>query len=136
MLENWRRVWRDALGPMLSIDALTALRQGLATDDKRMIQGSTTQPPPIQAIGSWACEGACLIGYAGWRGHELDTIREVSEFFARTCAELETRMGEPAVVRHLTAFWDETPRPDAIALLLPEVDRSIALLMEGVANVA
>jgi hypothetical protein len=45
----WKRVWRASL-PHISTQALEALRDALLTDDKRLLQGATTQPPPLQCV--------------------------------------------------------------------------------------
>lgn len=46
-MESWRRVWREGFAPAMSDAALTALRAGLANDDERIVQGSTTVSHPL-----------------------------------------------------------------------------------------
>ena len=121
-MEAWRKVWRDGLCPLLSDEALAALETALRSDDRRLIQGATTQPPPLLCVQDWPCEAGCLVGYCGWVGEGLETVGEVEEFFARMCFEMDTRLGEPAGCRWLLNWWDETPRAEAVAALLPEVE--------------
>lgn len=125
-MESWRKVWRDGLAPVLSTAGLKALRKALAKDDGRLTQGSTTTPPPLQCVLDWPCEGACVVGYAGWQGDGLETVGEVEEYFARCCFEADNRLGEPAAVRYFLNWFDDAPRDDARRLLLAEVDRSLA----------
>jgi hypothetical protein len=67
------------------------------------------------------------LGYCGWLGDGLATIGEVEEFFGRLCWEADKALGEPAGIRWLTNWYDETDRPEMIRELLPEVVRSIAM---------
>ncbi len=124
-MEAWRRVWRDAVAPLLSDESLIALRKGLQTDDKRLIQGATTNPPPLMCVQDWDVEGACPIGYCGWQGDGLETVGEVEEYFARMCFSIDGKLGEPAGVRYFLNWTDETPRGEMISQLLPEVEMAI-----------
>src|SRR5215203_7259553 len=125
-MESWRKVWRDGLAPVLSTAGLKALRKALAKDDARLTQGSTTTPPPLQCVLDWPCEGACVVGYAGWQGDGLETVGEVEEFFARCCFEADNRLGEPAAVRYFLNWYDDTPRDEMRKQLLAEVERALA----------
>ena len=106
---------------------LEALRQGLAKDDGRLLQGATTTPPPLQCVQDWPVEAACALGYCGWVGDGLETVAEVEEFFARMCFEIDQRLGEPAGCRWFLNWFDETPRDEMRAQLLAEVERGLAL---------
>ena len=101
------------------------MRVALSRDDERLTQGSTTTPPPLQAVLDWPCEGACVIGFAGWQGEGLETVGEVEEYFARLCFEADQRLDEPAAVRYFLNAFDDWPRDEAIRNLLPEVDRAL-----------
>jgi hypothetical protein len=137
-LEAWRRVWRDGLAPLLSARQLAALRDALAGDDVRLLQGATTDPPPLAGLGDWPVRAACLVAYGGvagmggFPGGKPDdtavTVAEVQAFFARTCGEIDRRMGEPGACRFFLNWFDETPRNEMRRALLPEVERSLALL--------
>lgn len=126
-LEPWVMVFRTSLAPLLSERALVALRDGLANDDARLIQGMTLTPcDGIASQYNWSVDGACLIGYAGWKGDGVDRVAELHEFFFTMCQQIDARIGEPTGVRHLTTWWDATPRAEAVPLLLAEVERSLA----------
>lgn len=120
-MESWRKVWREGVAPLLSDDALEAVRKALDEDDQKLIQGATTTPPPLLALSDWDCEAACLIGYAGWRGDGLTKVGDVEEFFARMCHAIDNAVGEPAGCRWFLNWFDETPRPEMRQNLLEEV---------------
>jgi hypothetical protein len=125
-VEIWRKVWRDGVIPLLSRSALEALKRGLADDDPRLIQGATTSPPPLQCVQHEPCEAACALGYAGWIGEELDTVRDVEEFFAKTAFEIDQLLDEPAGCRWFLNWFDETPRDEMRRELLGEVHLALA----------
>lgn len=137
---EWKEVWRRGFAPLLSREALESLKYALETDDARLLQGATTIPPPLQCVQDWPCEAACPIGYAGAsemggllpqgvitkQGHPCATVGEVEEFFARACFAADQAMSEPAACRWLLNWFDETPRPEMIRELLPEVVLALA----------
>ncbi len=125
-MENWRKVWRAGVAPQLSTAGLEALGRALRGDDERLLQGATTTPPPLQCVQDWPVEGACVLGYCGWQGDRLETVSEVEEFFARVCFEADQAMGEPAACRWFLNWFDDTPREEMRALLLPEVEQALA----------
>ena len=120
-MEAWRRVWREAMVPLLSDAALRVLEIALESNSEDLLQGATTHPPPLECVQDWPCEGACPIGLMGWKGESLETVGEVEEFFARMCFEIDKRLGEPAGCRWFLNWWDETPRDVARKELLAEV---------------
>jgi hypothetical protein len=125
-METWRKVWREGVAPQLSTAGLEALRQGLLSDDSRLLQGATTTPPPLQCVQDWPVEAACALGYCGWQGDGLETVGEVEEFFAKVCFEADQLLGEAAACRWFLNWFDDTPRPEMRRLLLAEVNRSLA----------
>jgi hypothetical protein len=125
-MESWRKTWRDGVVPQLSIQALDRLRKALMNDDPHLLQGVTTQPPPLQCVQDWPVEGACALGYCGWRGDGRETVAQVEEFFAQACYEADQRLGEPAAVRYFLNWYDDTPRPEMRRQLLAEVNRALA----------
>jgi hypothetical protein len=125
-MESWRKVWRDGVAPLLTTSGLVALRQALTRDDARLLQGATTSPPPLQCVQEWPVEAACVLGYCGWQGEGLETVAEVEEYFAKLCFEVDQRLGEPAGCRWFLNWFDETPREEAVPVLLAEVDRVLA----------
>jgi hypothetical protein len=124
-MESWQKAWRDGLAPQLSAGALRTLRQGLATDDPRLVQGATTSPPPLQCVQDWAVEAACALGYCGWQGEGLATVQEVESFFAQTCFEADRRLGDGGMVRWFLNWFDDAPRAEMRRLLLVEVNREL-----------
>ncbi len=125
-LTTWQDVWRRATAPFLSTEGLVALREAIFTDDPRLIQGATTMPPPLQCVQDWPVEAACALSFCGWIGDGLETVAEVEEFFARTCFEIDQRLGERAGCRWFLNWFDEAPRDEMRALLLPEIEAELA----------
>ena len=125
-MESWRTVWREGFAPVLTLKGLEALRDALTADDPRLVQGSTTTPPPLMCVQDWPVEAACALGYCGWIGDGLETVAEVEEFFARMCFEIDQQMGEPAACRWFLNWFDDTPRPEMRRELLIEVQRALA----------
>lgn len=125
-MESWRQVWRDGFAKVLPVAALVALRDGLRSDDKRLIQGATTTPPPLMCVADWPCEAGCLLSFAGWIGTGLRTVGQVEQFFAEMCQRTDELLGDPAACRWLLNWYDDTPRDDMRRELLAEVERSLA----------
>jgi hypothetical protein len=121
-MESWKKVWREGLVPLLSTDGLEALRQALVRDDPRLIQQATSNPPPAEVFQDEACEGACALGYCGWRGDGFDTVGEVETFFIRTCRMADEALGEPAACRFFLNWFDDTPRSEMRRHLLQEIN--------------
>ncbi len=124
-MEPWRRVWRDGIVPLLSIRSLEALRQALADDDPRLVQGAIVLPAePMGHLDP--AQAACGLGYCGWQGEDLETVGQVQEFFLLLVGGVERRLCEPGGSRHFLNWFDETPRPEILASLLPEVELALA----------
>jgi hypothetical protein len=124
---NWQTVWRLGIAPQLPTAGLVALQRALATNDRRLLQGASTMPPPLQCVQDWPCEGACAIGFccAFTDDVTLKQVSEVEEFFARVCFNCDQILGEPAACRWYLNWFDETPRDEMRAALLVEVDAEI-----------
>jgi hypothetical protein len=103
-----------------------ALKRTLQQDDPALIQGATTDPPPLQAVQDWPVEAACAVAYAGWQGEGLTTIGEVEDFFAQICFGADKALGEPAGCRWFLNWFDETPRAQMRFALLAEIDLALA----------
>lgn len=125
-MESWQKVWREGVAPQLSTEGLEALQGALKNDDPRLLQGATTTPPPLQCVEDWPVEAACALGFCGWQGEGLETVAEVEEFFARTCFEIDQRLGEPAACRWFLNWFDDTPRDEMRECLLAEVNAELA----------
>lgn len=122
-MESWRIVWRDGFLPSIPTEGLLALKKGLEDDDPRLLQGATTQPPPLMCVAAWPVEAADPIGFAYFVGVRQGsaTVGETESFFAATCFEADQRLGEPAACRHALNFIDDAPRDEMRASLLEEV---------------
>lgn len=125
-LESWRFVWRNGFAPVMKVEAMRALRDGLRNNDPRLVQQSTTVPPPLVCVETWPCEAGCGLAYAGWIGESLKTVGDVELYFARVCFDADDKIGEPAACRWFLNWFDDTPRDEMIRELLPEVEKAIA----------
>jgi hypothetical protein len=110
MNDRVRDCWRLGFAPLLSDTALQVLQAALDLDDCRLLQGQTTQPPPLLCVADWPVEGACLVAYCGWQGEELKTVAEVGEYFAELCYEVDQRLGRMAACAALLNWFDYSPR--------------------------
>jgi hypothetical protein len=127
VIESWRTCWRTGFVPSFTRGQLLALKEALASDDPELIQGATSQPPPLMCVRDWPVEAACAVGFCGWAAvGEFATVGEVEEFFAKACREADERLGGPAECRWWLNFWDDTPRPEAFRELLAEVELALA----------
>jgi len=140
-MESWRLTWRLGFAPGLSVAALEALRDGLKSDDKRLMQGCTTQPPPLMCVQDWPVECGCPLAYMGAMlsggfadsdptGKQTNpnaaTVSTVEEFFASACFDADQRLGEPAACRWFLNWVDDTPRDEMRAELLAEVELALS----------
>lgn len=125
-MEAWRKVWRLGFVPVISTAGLAVLREALAGDDPRLIQGATSTPPPLFCLQDWPVEAACALGYCGWQADGLDAVGQVEEYFARVCFDADERLGEPAACRWFLNWFDDTPRDEMRRELLVEVEAAIA----------
>lgn len=127
-------VFRDGFGPIISTTGLRALLAACESDDKRLIQGSTSRPPPLMCVQDWPVEAACLIGFCGWADHDMaSTVGAVEEYFATKCFQADQTIGEPSASRWLLNFWDDTPRVEARNTIAAWVRDALATRTEDVA---
>jgi len=126
MLESWQIAWRNGIVPNLSTAALGALAAGLACDDPALMQGATTNPPPLESLKDCPVAAACAVCYGPWKGDGLATVGEVEEVFAGVCHMADEALGEPSAVRYFLNWFDDTPREEALLLLLAEVGIALA----------
>lgn len=125
-MENWRRVWREGVAPLLSTCGLEALREALLRDDPELMQGATCEPHPDLAERGSPVQRGCLLAYPCWKADGLETVAELDEYFNRLCFETDQRLGEPGAVRWLIRPFDsQWSREEMIANLLPEVEREL-----------
>lgn len=135
-MESWRKVWQDGIAPLLSFAGLVALAKALRDDDPRLIQGATTYPDPLIANQDLPVEASDAIGFCGWQGDGLELVGEVEEYFARTCSEIDQRLGEPAGCRWFLNWYDEMARDDMRRELLAEVKLAMGKIDKAAADIA
>lgn len=120
--EHWRRVWNVA-APLLPEKGLVALLAALRADSRELIQDYTVLPV-LQ--GDVPVEGACLLGYVGWKGGGHDSVSDVQRYFALICSEIDNRLGGSAESRYLTNWWDSNPRTEVVAAMIPLVEAELS----------
>ena len=127
-MKLWRQVWH-AFADEIGIDGCRALLVALEADDPRLHQGVTVHPPPLPTNLDCPPESACAVSLCGWLSEPgLISVGEVEEYFARVCHEVDQRLGQSGGCRHFLNWFDETPREEMRAALIPEV--RLALGME------
>ncbi len=131
--DTWQSVYRS-LTPRYSTATLTALcdriEDGEQYAGKRLIHGVSTEPPPLWAIRSQRCEGACLIAwleakerywtryygnYSLYRYSTEATVSDVEGWFAEAIGTLP-----PGVWPVLGNWWDNSCNTEAAALVRAE----------------
>jgi hypothetical protein len=124
-LESWRAVWRRGIAPTLPTAGLKALEVALATDDKALVQGATTTPPPLMCVADYQCEAGCAIAYCGWKGLALRTVEEVDRYYQETLHKADQALKQPAGSRWFLNWFDDRPRGEMRRDLLAEVRREL-----------
>ncbi len=123
-MDSWREVWRVGVALQLSELGLLALQRALQKDDPRLLQGATVSPPP--SLPDCTPDGACPVAFGCWHGDDLGTIGDISDAFAQVCYHSDKLTGEPADIRHLLNWVDETPREKMRRELLAEVNLELS----------
>lgn len=119
-LEPWQHVFRRGIAPRLTTDQLQLLHVALTEDDPRLLQGSTTEPAPLQAHQDLPCRAACPLAFAFW-ATGATTVGAVETAFALLAAELDQHFGERGAARYFLNWWDDSDRAHARRTLLAEV---------------
>lgn len=99
-----------------------ALRSALLRDDWRLLQGLTVSPPPLAIFADSNVEGACVLGYCGWKGENCKTVAQVAEYQERLCLVADEVLDEPGASRYFLSWIDETPRSEMRRQLLAELN--------------
>jgi hypothetical protein len=131
-MEKWRHVWREGLAPHLSRAGLLALQSALFNDDPRLLQGTVSSPPPLDALRECAVNGACVISWCGWQGEGLRSVGQIEEYFHRICDAAAATLQEPAACRYFLTWYDDAPRAQMRREMLAEV----MLALQGLAPAA
>lgn len=121
-MKRWQKVWREGIAPQLSTAGLEALKTALETDDVALIQDHTCLPPPLDIFAESHVDAACAIGYCGWKGDGMTTVRELNAMFTSVCLDADTLMNEPGAVSPFLSWFDETARVVVRRELLIEVN--------------
>lgn len=141
-MESWRTVFRAFAQAVLNdprIDAhlgLTRVRDMLRDDHPGIQQGCTTTPPPLMCVQDWPMEAGDLLavlGAACGAGTPLTppenrlpfptvSVGDAEQFFAQACAECDRILGEPAGCRWFLNHFDDSPRDQIRAELIPEIE--------------
>lgn len=126
-MTSWQLVLRDGFFPGWSTAALEAALVLLETDDKRLIQGSTTTPPPLMCVQDWVVEACDIVAFCSvpTAFTAKETVGAMEEGFAKACFEADQRLGEPAACRWLLNWFDDTPRYEMRRCLIAEFKAEI-----------
>jgi hypothetical protein len=125
-MESWRLVLRQGFFPQWSTETLERTLAVLKADDRRLIQGSTTTPPPLMCVADYPVECCCLVAHCASEDPFNSTVGEVEEGFAKACYNADQMLGEPAACRWLLNWFDDTPRPQVLAELIEEFGQEIS----------
>jgi hypothetical protein len=146
-MESWKEAWRFGIGPALSVAGLEALRNALAEDDRRLMQGQFVYPPvrPMRRRTNGAFSfsrgrqvtGGCAVILAGWLGDGITDARELHDYFETVCLSADLALADGHGMRleqgktgpsfHFIEWFDNTPRARMRVELLPEVERELRL---------
>lgn len=131
-IQTWRTVFREGFAPILPTHGLEYVAELLRNDSPKLIQGTTTDPPPLSVNQQEAAEAACFLGACGI-GNGCQTIGDVERFFSQACSDADHRIGEQAACRWFLNWFDDTPRAEMRRELLAEVERVLAARKVGAA---
>lgn len=132
-MELWRTVWRNGIVPQLDTGTLLALSSALQQDDPRIIQGATTEPPPLMVVQEWECKGACILGFTAML-EGFTKVGEVENRFAELCGGADRILGSdcrPGTVvvfcRFFNNWFDSHPREMVRQELLAELQLALSV---------
>lgn len=129
---EWATVFRDGIAPLLLDSQLHALLRGLLSDDLSILQGATTDPTAAPGVSDAPPCGACVLGYAIWRGQAGNpqgdgwSVGDVEDSFAELIANADAALGHVGACRAFFAFVDEVPRHEMRWGLMAEICRALA----------
>jgi hypothetical protein len=123
-------IFQAGIAPRLGAAALEALRDALQRDDPALVQRETTHPSSNEHPYCEECLGACGVAYGLWKSLCLYNIGDVERRFTKLCCSVDAQMGAGSSTRWLN-HYDETPRQEMRAELLPQVVKAIEREREG-----
>lgn len=139
-IEAWRIAFRELVAHLQRVNsaspdaadaALGGLIDALRRDDTNLIQGTITFPPPYpnaMHLPMTGCDPVVFLGRAcglieaGPRGI---TVGQAERWFADVLFTMDALLGAPRSFGWFCNWWDDTPRPEARALLIPEVEYAL-----------
>ncbi len=104
--------FKEGFALLISTNGLKALRKALEINSSLLIQGVVTEPSILECIADWEVEGACAIGYCGWIGEKLKTIKEVEKYFTIKCHQADIILDGQAYARDFLLWYDNTPQEE------------------------
>lgn len=113
----WQRAWRQGIAPQLDDDALESLAVALATGDKRLLRGSTVEPPSTMATRDWPVEACCPMAFLIWQGETM-TVAELEQAWIESVALCDKLTDGTA--SDFLRWWDLETEPVG-KLLLEEI---------------
>jgi len=123
-LPAWVQVWRKGFAPQMSTAGLEMLREALANDDDRLVQGTTLVPPPLDCCAGMEAKCFCALSFTGL-SHGLRTVGELESYFSDLCYNAEHALGYPHGPASLLNHYDDHPREQVFAELLEEVELAL-----------
>lgn len=118
--QRWRAALRLILGHT-STARLERLRDALADDDERLVQGVTC----VRESVTGRPVAACLVGYCRLADGDEPYALQVEEYFARVMSRVAEHPS-PAQGQHFTNWFDSVPRAEAFAAVATEVERELS----------
>jgi len=125
-MEPWRYAFRNGIARVMSDSALRALRDGLREDDPALIQSQTVIPACGYSHDNDPACSACAIAYAGWRGGDCRTARQVEDYFAAVWRAASCHNVPRAGVGDFVTWFDTRPRAFVFNELANEIDSILA----------
>lgn len=131
-VRQWQNVWRLGISPHLSTEGLLALLKALLADDLALIQGATTEPPPISGCMDLEPVGHCPLIFCIRFGQPQNpkglgwTIADLEQEWAELLGKVDATFKQVNAHRPWFAFWDDSDRQTARWALMQEVTRTLA----------
>jgi len=134
---RWRLAWRYGFSDLLPRTGLIALKEAIISDDRRLIQGSSTLPLRIFKRPKLPIVGACAVSFCLWQANEFSLVGEVWSSLDRLKREVKARIADAATnsdnpfglrfVSDLSflSWYNDTSRANMRVELLPEVELAI-----------
>jgi len=134
-MRDWKQTWREGIAPLLTDRHLEVLRDGLARDDPALIQGKTTSPSAFNPDNvERPANGACVLGFCGWKGDGLETVKQISAFFNDLCHRVDKQMDCSGYHSRFIRWFDDGKREVMRVELLAEVELELTRRQHDLPN--